>query len=631
MEQQLPESPNQSSEESSPRSDSAKDLKHVIDTAAPFESVKDAVSKFGGIVDWKTRRTQSLERSKMVGHEFAKPNATEELENTKKLIEDLRLNLESVERDEVQLKEEAEVVIRKIEELEQDIADEASFEAKAQLEVEQSMQSSAASELEFLKTELDSLRKEYDYMVNGRDVAINNAEEAVAASKEIEKAVEDLNAELIATKESLKLTRTAHLEAEEQTSGVVDEETHNYKLELEKSEEELETLNQQVLSARVLKSKLEASSSLLLDLKAELAAYMESKLEDETDALRKKELEEVKMNIEKATAEVNSLKEASILLQSELEEEKLILNDLKESEEKASAKVTDLQVELEKSKSAIAFLQMKEDEAREVMAELPKKLQAAVQEADEAKSLSQAAQAELLQAQEEAEKAKASLATLQNRLHATKMEIGASKVSEKLAKDSIKALERSESTRGGSNTKEVDTSSLVTLTLDEYHELSKRTQKAEEQANLRITAANSQIEVAKESELRSLEKLEELNEELCVRRESLKIATKNAEKAAEGKSVVEQELRSWRADQEQQRKDSEVNTTTAAANATVNVRDSPHTSKGKAPLENNTNNDNHSNENGSSSDAKNKKKKKKSLFPSKVIMFFAKRKTHPSK
>jgi hypothetical protein len=197
-----------------------------------------------------------------------------------------------------------------------------------------------------------------------------------------------------------------------------------------------------------------------------------------------------------------------------------------------------------------------------------------------------------------------------------------------LAKDSIKALERSESCRGGSNNNEVNSSSLVTLTLDEYHELSKRTQKAEEQANLRIAAANSMIEMAKESEMRSLEKLEELNEELCVRRESLKIATENAEKAAEGKSAVEHELRTWRAEQEVQRIADEVdasNAAAAAANVHVNESSNSSSSKGKAPLENNSNN-----ETGSSSDGK-KKKKKKSLFPSKVIMFFAKRKTHPSK
>jgi superfamily II DNA helicase RecQ len=166
----------------------------------------------------------------------------------------------------------------------------------------------------------------------------------------------------------------------------------------------------------------------------------------------------------------------------------------------------------------------------------------------------------------------------------------------------------------------------VTLTLDEYHELSKRTQKAEEQANLRIAAANSMIEMAKESEMRSLEKLEELNEELCVRRESLKIATENAEKAAEGKSAVEHELRTWRAEQEVQRIADEVDASNAAAaNVHVNESSNSSSSKGKAPLENNNNN-----ETGSSSDGK-KKKKKKSLFPSKVIMFFAKRKTHPSK
>ncbi|KAE9607861.1 hypothetical protein Lal_00040089 [Lupinus albus] len=610
--EQIVESPKGSD---SPRNDGSNNpSKHVIDTAAPIESVKDAVSKFGGKVGWRGTQTQSMERGKLEGQDFGKPDTTEELENIKKLIEELKVKLEKVEREEGEVKEEVEIASLKIEEMEKDIVNEASIEANAQVEAEKARHAAAVSDLEFIRWELDSLNEEYASMVSERDVAVKKAEEAVAESEEVEKELEDLAAELIATKESLESARAAQLDAEEQRLGVIDEETHNLKVEFEQAEEEFQILNQQVSSAKVLKSKLDASSSLLLDLEAELAAYMESKIKEESiEEERKKELDELKLNIEKANAEVNSLREVSASLKSKLELEKSLLTDLKQSEEKASAAVLTLREELDKTQSAIACLKMKEEEAREMMIELPKKLQQATQDADEAKSLVQAAQKELVEAQEEAEQTKARASTLESRLLATQMEIEASKVSKRLVKESIFALEKSESSRSNND---MDYSNVVTITLDEYHELSKRSYKAEEQAKARVAAANSQIEMAKESELRSLERLEELNEELAVRSESLNIA---AEKARQGKLAVEDELKTWKTEQKQQRND--MTTNAAAATANEPVHDLLR-SKDKTPM--------NDAETGSAPDTKSKKKKK-SLFPSKVVMFFAKRKTHPTK
>ncbi|MED6206229.1 hypothetical protein PIB30_024821 [Stylosanthes scabra] len=614
--------------------------KNFIDTASPFESVKDAVSKFGGRVDFKSRRTQSLERSKLVAQEATKTETAEELENTKKLIEELKSNLERIEKEELEAKEEADLLSVKIEEMEEDIVSEASLEAKAQLDGEKARHAAAVSDLEFIRRELDSLNKEYSYMVSERDVAVQKAEEAVAASKEAEKALENLTNELIATKESLSATRAAHLEAEEKRSGIADEEFQKCKRELEEAEEELENLNKQVLSARVLKSKLDASSSLLHDLKAELAAYMGSKLKEQGNLELKKELEEVKINIDKAAAEVDSLKEASMSLKSELEDEKSVLASLKQSEEMAASAVTTLQEELEKTRSLIAFRRMKEQEDREMMIELPKKLQEVEKEAEEARALLQAAQKELLEAEQEAEQAKALANTLDNKLLSTEKELETAKISEKFARDAIKALEKTETGKGGSDSDP----SKVTLTLEEYQELSKRTYKAEEQANARIAAANSQIEMAKELELRSLEKLEELNEELSVRRESLKIATENAERAKEGKLAIEYELRTWITEQEEQDRkadevcpdidiEAEANVDPATPlpdqhlssskcnDAEVLTEPAPASAPASVPAAE-----------APATETKTKKKKKlKSLFPTKVVMFFSKRKTHPTK
>lgn len=513
------------------------------------------------------------EQSEMA--EKSKIQLLKDLENIKRLIEELKLNLERAQTEERQAKQDSELAQLRVEEMEQGIAQEASVAAKQQLEVAKARHAAAISDLKSVKEELEVLQKEHASLLTEKEDAVKKAEQAVSASKEIEKTVEELTIELITTKEALESAHAAHLEAEEQRIGAAmakDQDSLNWDKEVKQAEEDLEKLNQQIESAKEMKTKLDSASTLLADLKAELAAYMESKVSEEISgsdttagqenkthadmqlavSAANKELEEVKINIEKATDEVNCLKVAATSLKTELEKEKSELANLRQREGMASIAVASLEAELEKIKSEIDVVQMREKEAREKMAELPKQLQHASQEADAAKSAVASAREELKRAKEDAEQAKAGATTIESRLLAARKDMEASKASERLAIAAIKALQESESTKTTADDEEPPAG--VTLSLEEYYDLSKRAHEAEEQANMKVTAAMSQIEIAKESELKSLAQLEEANREVEERKEAMRIAMEKAEKAKEGKLGVEQELRKWRAESEQRRK-----------------------------------------------------------------------------
>ncbi|MCD7458749.1 hypothetical protein HAX54_039050 [Datura stramonium] len=652
--------------------------KGLIDTAAPIESVKQAVSKFGGIVDWKAHRVQTVERRQLVEQELgkvqeeipyykkqaqaaedAKVLVLKELDSTKRLIEELKLNLERAQKEEQQAKQDSELAKLRVEEMEQGIGSDLSIAAKAQLEVARARHAAAVSELKAVKSELEDLRKDYALLVSDKDGAVKRAEEAVSASNEVEKTLESLTIELITAKESLEAAHAAHLEAEEHRIGAAmagEQDALNWEKELKQAEEELDRLNKQILSAKDIRGKLDTASALLQDLKAELAAYMESKLKQETDeeggeqsepekrthdeiqsavATAKRELEEVKLNIEKATTEVNFLKVAATSLKAELEKEKSELAVIQQREGMASVAAASLEAELSRTQSEIALAQKKEKEAREKMTELPKQLQEASQEADRAKSLAQMAREDLNKAKEEAEQAKAGASTMESRLLAVKKEIEAAKAAEKLALAAITALEESESAE---RTKNEETPPGVTLSLEEYYELSKQAHEAEEQANKKVADAHTQIDVAKESELRSLNRLEEVNHEITERKEALEVALQKAEKAKEGKLAVEQELRQWREEHEQRRKAGvsippktesprksvEENKESKTSESAPEAAASHDSTSPKAQLEAS------STEAESSPDMKIPKKKKRSFFP-RIFMFLGRRKAVQTK
>ncbi|XP_072147739.1 protein WEAK CHLOROPLAST MOVEMENT UNDER BLUE LIGHT 1 isoform X1 [Setaria viridis] len=571
----------------------ASPYKGLIDTAAPFESVREAVTKFGGIVDWKAHKAQMIERRKLIqlelenirteiplckeeleAAEMAKSQVVDELEHTKRLIEELKHHLEKVQVEEAQAKQDSELAELRAQEIEHGVADEASAIARTQMEVAKERHEKAVAELKSVKEELTSVHKQYATLIDERDTAIKRAEEVISAGKEIERRVEELTLELIASKGSLELAHAAHHEAEERRISAAltkEQDCLAWERELRQAQEELQQLDSKLASNNDMQHLIDANLLKLLSLNSELSAYVEKKLTEEAEgaskehesedakqisnsikealASKQKELQEVKENIEKAKAEANVLRFAASTLKSELDNEKASLVALQQGEAMACVAVSSLEDELNRTKQEIESVRCKEAEAQEKMVELPMVLQQATQEAEDAKVAAHLAQEELRKAKGDFKQTKAAAATAETRLSAVAKEAEASIASERLALAAVQALQESKEARDVK-----DSLRQVTLPLSEYYELSKRAHEAEEQANEKVAEALSQVVSAKESESRSLERLKEACEEMDEKKEALEIALERAGRANEGKLAAEQELRKWRADHEQRRK-----------------------------------------------------------------------------
>ncbi|CAN6204669.1 unnamed protein product [Urochloa humidicola] len=553
------------------------DNRVVVDTGAPIESVKEAVSKFGGILDWKERRKnvqnaldKALEdtpdyQRRAEAAEVEKNQALMELCSTRRTIEGLKLNLEKAQTEAIQAQQDSELTNIRYKEIQLGIVCRESAAAKAEIELAKCRHANALAELQSVKDELEQLRKEYTSIKTKRDNAEAKACESSAASQEVEKTVDDLTLELIALKQSLTSSQATHIIAEEQKLNVAlayQQEKAKWQSELKQVDEEVQKIRDATSVNNDLISKLEAASTLLVKLQDEFSTYVkgeewpqEVSLDGEAGkpmvstrmklAKIRKELEDMRADIKKAKDEVRILWNAAATLRADIEREEADLGALRHKEHLTSVSISSLQEEMSNKKHELNIVH-----ERTKAGEMPAELQQATKVMEQANSKAQMARHEVAKTREEADQAKAQANVVKLRLEAVSREILAVKTSEEIATASANALQEYKQETQIDPQVDRISDNYVTLSLEKYDALSMKAQDAEDLAKKRVIKAVEKIKQAKDAEVRSLNQLEQLAKQINGRKLELRAAQEKANSAQYGKLTMENELRKRRANHE---------------------------------------------------------------------------------
>ncbi|KAF8780264.1 hypothetical protein HU200_001938 [Digitaria exilis] len=554
--------------------------KSHVDTAAPIDSVKGAVSKFGGVLDWREKRKQGQEdesdmvsavqeevaeyHKRAVSAEAARSQALVELGRTASAADKRRLRLQRAQVEDTQARQEADLAGRRLEESQRAAVERAA--AKAELDAVRARRAAALAELE-------SMAKVRAAAVAEADAARKRAREAAAESQETGKAVEGLVAELIALKGELESSHAAHVAAEEKRlrlAVALEEDKSQWQMELEEAQQEAKRLRGELVAACEVEMKAEAASKLLANLKAELSACAAVQGGNDKPAAvsseprpkpkpkpmvvekMHKELEDVKASVERAKDEAKCLRVAAASMRDVLEKEKAELAVVRRREGLSSASIHSLREELSRAASELAVAEAAAKADSGEGSKMAEQVGEARREAEEAKAKARSAREAVAKAREEAGVAKAAVATVEARLEAVAREILAATSSEEMAKATAAALVQQDGKPSKKSSSQQSNKAAadggVTLTMEEYSELSRRARETEEVAGKRVMEAVKLIKEAKDAEVRSLEKLAKAGRQTEQRRQALEASTLEAEEAEFERMSAERELRQWHAD-----------------------------------------------------------------------------------
>ncbi|CAL1355908.1 unnamed protein product [Linum trigynum] len=521
-----------------------------IDTRAPFQSVKAAVSLFGevavkarpsfrktnsrlssssseNVLDKETqlllcRREFEKYRHKLESAETAKARTNAELDRAKRTLEDLRTKLNSINQSKVSTLNAAEAIKQRAKTLEV---------AKSQKDMGQSQRNKdlleareryavTSEELNSAKQQLNKIRQDFDATLEAKWAAFQQAAEAQrSANMNAERAAE-LSKEIQAMRESGQHLKVAAVEAQERQQKCLAEKSRHVEA-YKAAKEEVELHVQQ----------------LRKEFDPELVLVLDERLRETTA-----EIEDLQGRMKKAHAsEMDSVKGIT----TELNQATRTLQEIAEEESNLRVRVNNIRMELENVKMEKAQLMEKEAEREVLEAEEKRAVKQLMSEAEAARREAEELQRTAWEHKEQADYARAMAKQAEEKLLVCTTEIEVARAAALRAHTEMKKMSESKTNEEISSNNN-NSNKKMRISMTEYQALQKKLAESPAMAERTVAETMNQLEsinTKSEEQARKLEANRKAIEEI---KEATDIAMRSAEAAEAAKRAVEAELQKLR-------------------------------------------------------------------------------------
>ncbi|PKA67036.1 WEB family protein [Apostasia shenzhenica] len=563
--------------------DSSKADVGEIDTRAPFESVKAAVSLFGEVAfsgDKATSRkpkSPSIEKTlatetklhlaqkelnkfkeQLLNAETTRIQALAELDKAKKEVEELTIKLNTInESKEQALKatatEDAKIQMNQLQKVSTgDHTGAKDVSWKIELESAREQYAAALSELDSAKQELRRIRKEFENSMEVKVIAIHQESDAKQLTNANRDKVAQLSKEIAAVQESLVHVKLATEQAQRDESNICSEKEAKrqyYKQALEENDTKLASLKKDFDPElhQTLKKKLEETEAEIQAIKKQLTDAKASELESVATVTT--ELDSAKEVLQKMAEEESSLRGEVEKLKLQLEAVKQEHSELKVKDAETETLVGNLHMKLQRCKAELESAMIAESKVSSSSEDLMSTLQQLSYESETSQKEAEEKKTKADELRIEAEATRLRLVEAEGKLQAALREAENAKAAETRALDQIKELsEKANAARSSTS----ESGAKITISREEYESLSHKVEESEKLTDMKVAAAMAQVEAVKASENEAIKRIEAARKEM----EEMELATEEALKRAvmaeAAKKAVEGELRKWR-EREQKR------------------------------------------------------------------------------